>query len=161
MEIDFINNDEEIVKKIIEKLSITFEYIINDNNKKKDKDNYFYNNTVPNITINKYLIRINKYIIPSYTLYIILPYILDKIMLKEEYNIKINKNNIHYILITSFLLISKYYEDNVYNNKYYADIGGLTLEKLNKYEILLLEILDYDLGIEEEIYNQYKFNILN
>ena len=161
MEIDFINNDEEIVKKIIEKLSITFEYIINDNNKKKDKDNYFYNNTVPNITINKYLIRINKYIIPSYTLYIILPYILDNIMLKEEYNIKINKNNIHYILITSFLLISKYYEDNVYNNKYYADIGGLTLEKLNKYEILLLEILDYDLGIEEEIYNQYKFNILN
>ena len=82
-------------------------------------------------------------------------------MLKEEYNIKINKNNIHYILITSFLLISKYYEDNVYNNKYYADIGGLTLEKLNKYEILLLEVLDYDLGIEEEIYNQYKFNILN
>jgi len=160
MEIEFLENNEEITKRIIERLALTFDEMIKIN-KVEYKDNvYFIEERIPEISIKKYLLRLNKYLCPSYSLFIILPYIMDKIILNKEYNIILNEYIVHYIILTSILLVSKQYEDTVYTNKFYSEIGGLSLKKLNEYEILALKIINYDLSISDELYNDYKNNLL-
>ena len=85
---------------------------------------------------------------------------MDKIILNKEYNIILNEYIVHYIILTSILIVSKQYEDTVYTNKFYSEIGGISLKKLNEYEILALKIINYDLSISDELYNDYKNNLL-
>jgi hypothetical protein len=160
MEIDFLENNDELTEKIIKRLALTFNEIIKNNEIKYEENIYFIEKEIPEISIEKYLLRISKYINPSYSLFVILPYIMDKIILNKDYNIKLNKYIIHYIIITSILIISKQYEDNIYNNKFYSQVGGISLKTLNKYEILALEIIDYDLSMSLDIYEKYKHHLL-
>lgn len=160
MEIEFIEKDEKITKKIIKKLSDTLDELLNKTKIIKDDNMLFMDKFMPDISIDKYLIRIDKYFNTSYTIFILLPYFLDKIILNRQYNITFNKNIIHNILITIFVILTKKYEDLHYSNKYYAAVGGLELNKLNEYELKILKILDYDLNIQTDIYEKYKKNLI-
>lgn len=160
MEIKFLENDEIKKEIIIKNLALIFDEFIK-NNIKIEEQQYFMEKEILNITVKKYLLRINKYLNPSYSIFIILPFIIDKILLNKKYNIKINKYNIHYLIIVCMVIIIKYYEDIIYNNAFCAEIGGLTLDKLNTYEILVLKIIDYDLNISNYEYEKYMDYLLN
>ena len=54
------------------------------------------------------------------------------------------------------VLAIKYNEDDYYSNKYYAKVGGINLEEINTLEYNLLILLNFEVFIDDEIYNKYK-----
>ena len=64
-------------------------------------------------------------------------------------------HNTRAYIITSLVLSLKYWHDKVHSNQFYSEVGGVTLQELNMWERETLVLLDYDLGISQEDYNQY------
>ena len=58
------------------------------------------------------------------------------------------------------LLAIKYNEDDYYSNKYYARVGGISLCELNELEYYLLILLEFDIFIDDVVYEKYE-NQLN
>jgi hypothetical protein len=103
----------------------------------------FYSERIPIIEISDYVKRIKKYCFIETEADFIL--MISRIYI-SRLPIVINKNNHHNILMTSILLAAKYEMDDHYSNKYYALIGGQVLSDLNKFEIEMLKLLDWNLS---------------
>ena len=54
------------------------------------------------------------------------------------------------------MTVHKFYNDHFYLNSYLAHIGGLELKELNHLERMFLEILDFNLSIDNEEYENFK-----
>lgn len=53
------------------------------------------------------------------------------------------------------VLAIKYNEDDYYSNTFYAKVGGITLEEINKLEAEFLKHLTFTVFVDEELYNKY------
>lgn len=51
------------------------------------------------------------------------------------------------LFFVSLLVSKKYLDDDHYSNEYYAKVGGIDLVSLNKFEVLLLKVLEWNLTI--------------
>ena len=99
----------------------------------------FLTDSIQTITINDYL----KYTqVESSTLIAMLIYI-DRLC--ELNNFIINSYNVYKILFSSLIIAIKYNEDEYYDNKFYAKVGGLTLKEMNNLEINYLSLIDFKL----------------
>lgn len=74
----------------------------------------------------------------------------------EREALQINSLTIHRLILVTILTVHKYYNDHFYLNSYLAHIGGLELSELNHLERMFLEILDFNLSIDIEEYENYK-----
>jgi hypothetical protein len=152
------NNIELSISLIITKIIETNKK--NPNYKKylKQQNKSFFFKKIPNISILEYLYRITKYMyIEKSTLICSLIY-FDKII-KE--NIFLNEYNVHKILLICVILSIKYNEDDIFSNKYYAQISGMSLKELNQLEYEAFKILKFQFYINEEefkIYEEYLDN---
>lgn len=114
----------------------------------------FSANSIPEISIEDYLIRIQTYSnIEKSTLIISLIYI-DRIC--ENSNLNLTYFNIHRILFTAVLMSIKYNEDNFYDNKFYAEIAGVKLKELNMIENNFSDMIDFKYFVDDETYEKYK-----
>ena len=74
----------------------------------------------------------------------------------------LNEFNIHRVMLIAIYMAYTYNEDRIYDNKYLALVSGL-----NKSEMLLLEedfldLIDFNLFVREEIFEQYqKYFMMN
>ena len=157
---DEIINDE--LKGKILFISSLFEKLIENNTSKLNNSIFnlkiFENEEIPTISINKYIERIVKYTnCEENTLILSLIY-LDKICLK---NIKLTVYNIHKFVFSSILVSIKFNEDKIYKNDYYAYIAGVSLKELNLMEDNFLQILDYQVFVNKNIFNKYIINLRN
>ena len=50
-------------------------------------------------------------------------------------------------------------EDKYYTNRYYSKIGGMDLRQLNEMEMELLLNINFDLYIEDKVYDKYYRNL--
>lgn len=119
--------------------------------------NIFLSHRNENIGISKYcrILALKCNLSPSCFVYA--SCILDKCIEKD--NLVVNKNNIHKLCLTFVLLSAKMLEDVIYDNSYWALIGGVTLKKINMYEKFILHILDFSIHFSLKEYNA-KFNKL-
>jgi hypothetical protein len=157
---DEIINDE--LKGKILFISSLFEKLIENNTSKLNNSIFnlkiFENEEIPTISINKYIERIVKYTnCEENTLILSLIY-LDKICLK---NINLTVYNIHKFVFSSILVSIKFNEDKIYKNDYYAYIAGVSLKELNLMEDNFLQILDYQVFVNKNIFNKYIINLRN
>ena len=53
------------------------------------------------------------------------------------------------------LLAIKYNEDCFYSNEYYARVGGVDLKEINDLERCCIQLLNFDLYVNDEIYEKY------
>ena len=148
-------------KKIINIVCSILTEIIN--NEKKDfkfdlNDNFEIKNN-PNISLQNYLSRILKYIKPQPSTIIISLILIDKMC--ENSNIHLNKKNIHKIFLTSMIIAIKYNEDEYLTNNYYAKVGGILQKELFRLEYSFLNILNFNVYIDEILYKNYKDKIDN
>lgn len=67
----------------------------------------------------------------------------------------LHPHNIHRIILACCLLAIKYNEDDYYANDYYAEVGGVSLEEINVLEYNCISMLNFNLFVEEEIFNKY------
>ncbi len=144
----------QITKSIISVLTELIE--INQKNSHKNNlnldDDIFNSKSIPNISTYDYLLRIIEFSnIEENTLILSLIYI-DKIAKIK----KITKYNIHKYLITSALIALKYNEDEIYQNHYYSQIGGINYEELMELELNFLVLIDFNVYINNETFEQYK-----
>ena len=154
--------EQNLNVELIEAISQTLTTILDDN---KNLENYkeivknqskmvFSANTVPNISIKDYLTRIQTYSnIEKSTMILSLIYI-DRIC--EIADLTLTYFNIHRILFAAVLMAIKYNEDNFYDNKFYSEIAGVKLKELKIIEYTFLDLIDFQMFIDDETYEKYQ-----
>ena len=157
-------NDENEIKNmdLIKSIAQILESILEDNKRlinysqiiKKQGKTVFNSRIIPDISIEKYLIRIQTYTnLERNSLIAGLIYIdrfckISKVILTY--------NNIHKILFTSIFLSIKFNEDLFYENKYYAEIAGIKLNELIALEYHFVNVIQFLFYIKTETFKDYK-----
>ena len=148
--------------KLIQAISEILTKIIEQNKKQenykeilfKQKNMIFSANSIPKISIFDYLIRINKYSEIEASTLICSLILIDHI--SQSSNIILTYYNIHRIILAAIFASIKYNEDSFYDNKFYAEIAGVKLKELKMIEYTFLELIDFNMFIKTEEYEEYK-----
>lgn len=157
-------NEEPKVKNLhlINSISNALTTIVEENKKlnnykeiiKKQSKMVFSAKSIPNISINDYLSRIQLYSgIEKSTLIMSLIQI-DHIC--KRAGLILSYYNIHRLLFTAVLISIKYNEDSYYDNKFYAEIAGVKLKELKMLEYSFMELNDFNAFINHKEYEQYR-----
>ncbi|KAH7433847.1 hypothetical protein KP509_07G089000 [Ceratopteris richardii] len=109
---------------------------------------------VPAITIEQYLERIFQYANCSTSCFVVAYAYIDRLVQLQP-GFRITSLNVHRILITSVLVSAKFLDDSYYSNAYYARIGGITTQEMNKLEKIFLSLLDYRLQVTVSVFESY------
>ena len=163
------NEDEEENEKpqlknqnLIKSISNVLTTILEENKKihnykeivKKQSKMLFSANSIPGISINDYLSRIQLYSgIEKSTL------ILSLIQIDhtcKKSGLTLTYNNIHRLLFAAVLISIKFNEDTYYDNKYYAEIAGVKLKELKMIEYSFLDLNDFNIFVNQKEYEQYR-----
>jgi hypothetical protein len=114
----------------------------------------------PAITIKDYLIRIAKYAACSGECFVLALVYIDRII-QSNPTFVINSLNIHRLLITSVMLAAKFFDDQYFNNAYYAKVGGVPCAEMNSLEVEFLFMTNFTLFVTTDTYNQYCTELCN
>ncbi|GAB66883.1 cyclin2 related protein, partial [Plasmodium cynomolgi strain B] len=143
--------------KYITYLPIVLENMIKVN-RGKGKITSFHASKVPEISIKNYIQRIGKYTGCSNECFVLLIIYLDRIV-KINTDITLSLLCIHRLLITAIMIAAKFFDDLYYSNAFYAKVGGVSTEEINKLEGIFLHLIDYNLFVSSEEYNLYRYSI--
>ena len=116
---------------------------------KKQSKQAFSANSIPNISIEDYLLRIQTYANMEKSTLIISLIFIDRLC--HTADVTLTYYNIHRILFTSVLISIKYNEDSFYDNKYYSEIAGVKLKELKSIEYTFLELCDFKMFVNDKI----------
>ena len=114
----------------------------------------FSANSLPNISIKDYLIRIQNYSGIEKSTLILSLILIDRICKKS--NIVLTIYNIHRVLFSSVIISIKYNEDSYYDNTFYAQIAGIKPNELKLLEYKFLELNDFNVYVKDIDYEQYE-----
>ncbi|KAF8817894.1 cyclin2 related protein [Cardiosporidium cionae] len=113
----------------------------------------------PSISVRDYLKRIAKYFRCSNECFVLSLVYIDRIVkLHDEFAVSIL--NIHRLLVTSVMLAAKFFDDLYYSNAFYARVGGIGTREMNLLEAHFLSLINYQLFVSPEEYDQYRQNVL-
>ena len=145
------DNDFSVIQHIS---SVLNDFITKNETENDEKNSSFYDDSIfvckniPDISIENYLNRVQKYTkLEDSTLIIALIY-TDRVLGNK--NIKLSKHNIFKILLTAILIAIKYNEDEIYDNYYFAQIFGVKITELNKLESEFLDLIGFELFISKK-----------
>ena len=110
---------------------------------------------IPKISLSKYIERIMRYCPTSKTAWIV-SFIYIKRVLEKCGNDFIHNGSVHRLLLTSVVLGSKFCDEDVKQNNFYARVGGLSVEELNDLEMELLNRLEFRLYVEKTEYAAFE-----
>jgi hypothetical protein len=146
---------------LIKAISQTLETILEENKKnpnykeivKNQKKMPFSSESIPGISIEDYLIRIQTYANMEKNTLIVSLIFIDRLC--KIADLTLTYYNIHRILFTSVLLSVKYNEDNFYDNKFYSEIAGVKLKELNVLEYTFAKMINFRFFINNDIFEKY------
>ncbi len=158
------DNKEPVTKNLnlIKSISSILTTILEDNKKSDDYKDVlkeqskmiFSASSVPGISINDYLIRIQTYSNIEKSTLILTLIQIDHICKKA--NLVLTYYNIHRLLFGAILISIKYNEDSYYDNKFYSEIAGVKLKELKMIEYTFLELSDFNVFVNHKEYEQYE-----
>ena len=158
-----IKEKEEIQNiNLINAITNTLTTILENNEKlknykdilKKQSKMYFSANSIPNISIKDYLIRIQNYSELEKSTLILSLILIDRVCKRK--NIVLTMYNIHRILFSSVVISIKYNEDFYFDNTFYAQIAGVQPNELKILEYKFLELNDFNVYVKDTEYEQYE-----
>lgn len=114
----------------------------------------FHGVRAPNITIEKYLERLYKYTDCSPSCFVVGYVYIDRLLHRHP-EMLVNSLNVHRLLVTSLLVASKMLDDVQYNNAFYARVGGVSNVELNRLELELLFLLDFEVMVSSPTFESY------
>lgn len=120
----------------------------------------FHTSRIPTISIRDYLLRIEKYSRCSPECFVMALIYIDRFVNRND-GYKLTRCNIHRIVITSVVLAAKFFDDEYFNNAYYAKVGGLPCAEMNSLELEFLFLVEFSLHVTEEEYSQYYNQLAN
>ena len=119
----------------------------------------FVSKKIPSITINDYIERLLKYSKVSEDIFILALIYIDRIC--RNHKINLNYNNIHKLILASFIVTIKFHEDDYYSLTFYAKLGGIPKKEIVILEYEFLKLIDFDLFVETELFDKYNNNLKN
>ena len=136
-------------------------HILEENKKTKDyykkinsnQDGHFTIKMKPSLSLLDYLRRILKYTRIEFSTLIISMIYIDRICKEKVF---LNEFNIHRIMVISIYIAYTYNEDQIYDNKYLSLVSGISKNEMILLENDFLDLIDFRLFIDEEIFKQYK-----
>uniref|UniRef100_A0A7N0RJM9 Cyclin n=1 Tax=Kalanchoe fedtschenkoi TaxID=63787 RepID=A0A7N0RJM9_KALFE len=108
----------------------------------------------PAISIPKYLERIYKYTNCSPSCFVVGYAYVDRLVHRHPQSLVVSLN-VHRLLLTSVMVASKILDDEHYNNAFYARVGGVSNADLNRLELELLFMLDFDVTVSYKVFESY------
>lgn len=75
-------------------------------------------------------------------------------------SLKVTNYSVHRLFITAVVIATKYLDDEIYSNNYYAQVGGLELKEMNELELDMLHLLNFDCSVELGTYSFVEETIL-
>ena len=146
---------------LLDSLILNLELMIEENKKlnnyrkiiKLQKKLIFSSLKYPKIPLSNYIKRIKKYTEMDESTFIIALIYIDRIC--EISNLILTPFNIHRLICTSVLIAIKYNEDIIYENSFYADVFGIDSEELILLELQFLGLINFNLFIHKNEFNQY------
>ena len=148
------NLKNTIITSIVAKLKdVIAENQQNGKNQYIYKDNLFYLEQIPSISLEKYIRHIIKYTQLNISTLIISIIYIDNFCEKFKYALTLN--NIYRLVLISIYLSLKYNEDTIVNTKRYAAIVGVSPEDLQNLEMQMCLALDFSFYVKSEYYQQY------
>ena len=136
-------------------------HILSENKKSNDyykkidlnQDGHFTFKMPPSIPLFVYLQRILKYVKIEFSTLIIAMIYIDRICREKVF---LNEFNIHRIMLISIYMAYMYNEDCVFDNKYLALVSGLSKAEMMTLEEDFLDLIEFNLFVSDEIFEQYK-----
>ena len=117
------------------------------------KDNVFYLEQIPPISLENYIQHLVKYTNMNISTLILSVIYIDKFCEKLKYILSFN--NVYRLLLISVFISLKYNEDKMVNAKLYADIAGVCVEDLKMLEYLICTKLNFEFYVSSEYYQLY------
>lgn len=111
----------------------------------------------PAIPIASYLERIHRYAHCSPVCFVAAFAFLDRAARRGSRagTLPLTRHNVHRLLMTAIMVAAKFLDDAFYNNAYYARVGGISTEEINRLELRLLALLDFRLHVLPEELRRY------
>jgi len=120
----------------------------------------FHAQRPPAINLADYLHRISKYALCSGECFVLALVYIDRII-QQNPTFVVNSLNIHRLLITSVMLAAKFFDDQYFNNAYYAKVGGVPAPEMNTLEVEFLFMTNFSLFVTTDTYRQYYQELWN
>ena len=148
------NLKNHIISAIVSNLKdIIKENQKNNKNKLILKDNIFYLEHLPPISLEKFIQHLVKYTQMNISTLILAVIYMDEFC--EKYKYILTLNNIYRLILISVFIGLKYNEDIYVNEKSYASIAGVSVEDLKYLEFQMCLALDFSFFVKSELYQQY------
>jgi hypothetical protein len=146
---------------LIESISEILTTILEENKKldnykdilKSQNEMIFSSNSIPNISIKDYLIRIQTYSCIEKSTLVLALILIDHLNKKSE--LILTYYNIHRILFGAILISIKLNEDSYYDNNFYSQIAGVSMKELKIIEYKFLELNNFNVFVDNKEYEQY------
>eukprot|EP00440_Ansanella_granifera_P069140 gb/GFBE01075003.1/.p1 GENE.gb/GFBE01075003.1/~~gb/GFBE01075003.1/.p1 ORF type:complete len:299 (+),score=61.78 gb/GFBE01075003.1/:1-897(+) len=127
---------------------------------RQQRPDIFDSSTVPGISVEKYLKRLQAIFRCSDAALVGALILLDRFLATCETAGKapqaVTALNVHRLFFACLIVTVKYNEDLHYGNSHYAKAGGIQLREVNRMERHLLRELDFDLRIEPAEFDSYE-----
>ncbi|MBA0853969.1 hypothetical protein Goshw_024519 [Gossypium schwendimanii] len=119
----------------------------------KDVITIFHGSSAPSLNLRQYVERIFKYCKCSNSCFVVAVIYIDRFL--QRIDAYLTSLSVHRLLITSVMVAAKFMDDQHYNNAYYAKVGGISIEEMNRLEMRFLFDLDFRLNVTTEVFNKY------
>lgn len=123
------------------------------------KRTVFHADKAPLISLPRYLERVLSFAPCSNSCFIIALIYIDRII-QNHSDFILNSLSVHRMLITSVMLATKFFDDETFNNLYYAKVGGLQISELNQLEEKFLMLIDFSLTIQSDLFERYRCELM-
>ena len=112
---------------------------------------------ISKMEIDEFIERIVNYLHIDNTLLVLSMMILDKVLANKFI---LTENNVHKMIFICFMETQKFYEDENFKNKDYALVCGVSVDELLLMEVSFMELINFNLFIKDEDYQNYYKNFI-
>jgi hypothetical protein len=119
---------------------------------------HFFTLVPPVISLPDYLDRISQHASCSIECYILSLIYVNRLIIRHD--LALTQNNVHRVILTSIMLAAKFQDDRYYDNRYYARLGGITLDELNLLEAEFIFGIGFDLFVSETEFKIYENQLM-
>ncbi|CAA7015832.1 unnamed protein product [Microthlaspi erraticum] len=147
-----------LLASVLEKMIQKNEKPFRKRHNKDEEITMFHGSKAPSMTIHRYTERVYRYARCSPACFVAaFAYVLRYLErpVATSMTRRLTSLNVHRLFITSLLVAAKFLDRKCYNNAYYAKIGGVSTEEMNRLERTFLFDIDFRLNITVEMFEKY------
>ncbi|KAK3141437.1 hypothetical protein QOZ80_4BG0333920 [Eleusine coracana subsp. coracana] len=113
------------------------------------------------IGVAEYMERVHRYAALDPECYVVAYAYVDRAAHRRPANAVASSGNVHRLLLACLLVASKVLDDFHHSNAFFARVGGVTNAEMNKLELELLLLLDFEVAVSHRVYHRYRDHLQN